>query len=166
MPALTATAISIGTCRCHTLVDCRLRSSIEPGRATHDRCCARQTQQRAATADRNLRQRSSPVTLRPATRFAICSSRSDLIHADGMSLVFASHLFCNRALPERICTTDFFHDVAIAGQNQRGAHVPAGRDTSGHTRSGAIRSIVISRSRHCRPREWIYAPQRRRIRRH
>ena len=44
--------------------------------------------------------------------------QSDLIHADGMSLVFASHLFCNRALPERICTTDFFHDVALAGQHR------------------------------------------------
>ena len=43
---------------------------------------------------------------------------TDLIHADGMSLVFASHFFCNRSLPERICTTDFFHDVALAGQHR------------------------------------------------
>ena len=45
--------------------------------------------------------------------------QSDLIHADGMSLVFASHVFCDRSLPERICTTDFFHDVASVGQRQR-----------------------------------------------
>ena len=57
-----------------------------------------------------------------------------------MSLVFASHLFCDRALPERICTTDFFHDVAIAGQHQRGAHIPAGRD----------RTVIDEAARHVR----------------
>lgn len=36
----------------------------------------------------------------------------DLIQADGMSLVFVSRLFHKSPLPERICTTDFFHDVA------------------------------------------------------
>jgi N-acetylglucosaminyldiphosphoundecaprenol N-acetyl-beta-D-mannosaminyltransferase len=44
----------------------------------------------------------------------------DLIHADGMSLVFASQLFNRMPIPERICTTDFFHDVARLGQ-ERGA---------------------------------------------
>ncbi len=48
--------------------------------------------------------------------------QTDLIHADGMSLVFASRLFCNAALPERICTTDFFHDVAVVGE-RRGARM-------------------------------------------
>jgi N-acetylglucosaminyldiphosphoundecaprenol N-acetyl-beta-D-mannosaminyltransferase len=48
--------------------------------------------------------------------------QTDLIHADGMSLVHASRLFCDRALPERICTTDFFHDVAEVGQH-RGARM-------------------------------------------
>jgi len=48
--------------------------------------------------------------------------RTDLIHADGMSLVFASQRFCKTPLPERICTTDFFHDVAMVGQ-QRGARM-------------------------------------------
>jgi N-acetylglucosaminyldiphosphoundecaprenol N-acetyl-beta-D-mannosaminyltransferase len=42
--------------------------------------------------------------------------KSDLIHADGMSLVFASHWLSSTALPERICTTDFFHDVARLGE--------------------------------------------------
>ncbi|HTV37434.1 MAG TPA: WecB/TagA/CpsF family glycosyltransferase [Xanthobacteraceae bacterium] len=37
---------------------------------------------------------------------------ADLIHADGMPLVFASRLFCRTALPERVATTDLFHDVA------------------------------------------------------
>jgi len=42
--------------------------------------------------------------------------QSDLIHADGMSMVFASRILCNMALPERVATTDFFHDVARVGQ--------------------------------------------------
>ena len=42
--------------------------------------------------------------------------QADLIHADGMSLVFASQLFNQTPVPERICTTDFFHDVALLGQ--------------------------------------------------
>lgn len=35
-----------------------------------------------------------------------------VIHADGMSLVFASRLRCHVPLPERVATTDLFHDVA------------------------------------------------------
>jgi N-acetylglucosaminyldiphosphoundecaprenol N-acetyl-beta-D-mannosaminyltransferase len=37
---------------------------------------------------------------------------SPLIHADGMPLVFASRVKCRMALPERVATTDLFHDVA------------------------------------------------------
>lgn len=37
---------------------------------------------------------------------------ADLIHADGMPLVFASRLKCRTPLPERVATTDLFHDVA------------------------------------------------------
>lgn len=37
---------------------------------------------------------------------------ADLIHADGMPLVFASRLKGPMALPERVATTDLFHDVA------------------------------------------------------
>jgi N-acetylglucosaminyldiphosphoundecaprenol N-acetyl-beta-D-mannosaminyltransferase len=48
--------------------------------------------------------------------------QADLIHADGMSLVFASQLFSQTPLRERICTTDFFHDVALLGQ-ERGARM-------------------------------------------
>jgi N-acetylglucosaminyldiphosphoundecaprenol N-acetyl-beta-D-mannosaminyltransferase len=43
----------------------------------------------------------------------------DVIHADGMPLVFASRLLCETALPERVATTDLFHDVAEVAQ-QRG----------------------------------------------
>ena len=45
---------------------------------------------------------------------------ADLIHADGMPLVFASRLKCRTPLPERVATTDLFHDVARAAQ-ARGA---------------------------------------------
>lgn len=41
---------------------------------------------------------------------------ADLIHADGMPLVFASRLLCRVPLPERVCTTDLFHDVAARAQ--------------------------------------------------
>lgn len=41
---------------------------------------------------------------------------ADLIHADGMPLVFASRLKCEMPLPERIATTDLFHDVARAAE--------------------------------------------------
>src|SRR5262249_4392788 len=37
---------------------------------------------------------------------------ADLIHADGMPLVLASRLKCRTPLPERVATTDLFHDVA------------------------------------------------------
>lgn len=47
---------------------------------------------------------------------------ADLIHADGMPLVFVSRLFHKTPLPERVATTDLFHDVAPVAQ-QRGARV-------------------------------------------
>jgi N-acetylglucosaminyldiphosphoundecaprenol N-acetyl-beta-D-mannosaminyltransferase len=37
---------------------------------------------------------------------------ADLIHADGMPLVFASRFKGGHHLPERVATTDLFHDVA------------------------------------------------------
>jgi N-acetylglucosaminyldiphosphoundecaprenol N-acetyl-beta-D-mannosaminyltransferase len=46
----------------------------------------------------------------PSTRSLFLAA--DLIHADGMSLVFASRLRCPTPLPERVATTDLFHDVA------------------------------------------------------
>jgi N-acetylglucosaminyldiphosphoundecaprenol N-acetyl-beta-D-mannosaminyltransferase len=47
---------------------------------------------------------------------------ADLIHADGMPMVFVSRLFHNTPLPERVATTDLFHDVARVAQ-QRAARV-------------------------------------------
>jgi exopolysaccharide biosynthesis WecB/TagA/CpsF family protein len=45
---------------------------------------------------------------------------ADLIHADGTPLVFASRLPGRRRLPERVATTDLFHDVAALAE-ERGA---------------------------------------------
>ena len=47
---------------------------------------------------------------------------ADLIHADGMPLVLVSRLFHKRPLPERVCTTDLFHDVARVAPS-RGARM-------------------------------------------
>lgn len=43
--------------------------------------------------------------------FAKTMAEADLVHADGMPVVWASRLTGHR-LPERIVTTDFFHDAA------------------------------------------------------
>ncbi|MGE5765666.1 MAG: WecB/TagA/CpsF family glycosyltransferase, partial [Bacteroidota bacterium] len=40
----------------------------------------------------------------------------DMIHADGMSVVLSSRLLTQTPLPERVATTDFFHDAARAAQ--------------------------------------------------
>jgi exopolysaccharide biosynthesis WecB/TagA/CpsF family protein len=46
-------------------------------------------------------------------------AQADLVHADGMPLVFASQLMCQTPLPERVATTDLFHDVAKLAQAAR-----------------------------------------------
>lgn len=47
--------------------------------------------------------------------FAAIMSQADIIHADGMPVVFASKM-TEHPLPERIATTDFFHDAARAAE--------------------------------------------------
>lgn len=39
---------------------------------------------------------------------------ADIVHADGMSIVKAGNRYTNAHFPERVATTDFFHDVANA----------------------------------------------------
>lgn len=46
-------------------------------------------------------------------KFADAMRAADLVHADGMPVVFASKLTSD-PLPQRISTTDFFHDAAQA----------------------------------------------------
>lgn len=53
-----------------------------------------------------------------AIRAAFLSA--DVIHADGTPLVLASRLKSPLRLPERVATTDLFHDVAVQAE-QRGA---------------------------------------------
>jgi len=43
---------------------------------------------------------------------------ADLIHADGMPLVFASRLRGSMPLPQRVATTDLFHDIARLAERQ------------------------------------------------
>lgn len=43
---------------------------------------------------------------------------ADIIHADGHSVVAASKLVGQHPLPERIATTDFFHDAAMLAQHK------------------------------------------------
>ena len=43
---------------------------------------------------------------------------ADQIFADGQPLVFASRLLCSVHLPERVATTDLFHDVAELAQDE------------------------------------------------
>lgn len=50
--------------------------------------------------------------------FAEAMAAADIIHADGMPVVFASRRTAH-PLPERICTTDFFHDAAQAASEHK-----------------------------------------------
>ncbi|MDB5420415.1 MAG: glycosyl transferase, WecB/TagA/CpsF family [Brevundimonas sp.] len=58
------------------------------------------------------------ISLAGDPAFARTMREADLIHADGMSVVFASRLAGRlsgrRRLPERIATTDFFHHAVAA----------------------------------------------------
>ncbi|MCV2216237.1 WecB/TagA/CpsF family glycosyltransferase [Thauera sp. Sel9] len=50
--------------------------------------------------------------------FERAMTEADYIQADGQSLVFASRYLSDTALPERIATTDFFHDAAKRAQRE------------------------------------------------
>lgn len=49
--------------------------------------------------------------------FAQVMAEADIIHADGMPVVFASKL-TDAPIPERISTTDFFHDAARVAETR------------------------------------------------
>jgi exopolysaccharide biosynthesis WecB/TagA/CpsF family protein len=82
-----------------------------------------------ALARRNASERPPIFTSANGQVLSMCARQSsirelflqaDLVHADGMPLVFVSHLFHKMPLPERVATTDLFHDTAIVAQ-RRGA---------------------------------------------
>jgi N-acetylglucosaminyldiphosphoundecaprenol N-acetyl-beta-D-mannosaminyltransferase len=50
-------------------------------------------------------------------RFRAAMKAADYIQADGQSIVFASKWLASQSLPERIATTDFFHDAAKVAEN-------------------------------------------------
>lgn len=65
----------------------------------------------------------------PALRALMLSA--DLIHADGMPLVFASKLGGRTPLPERVATTDLFHDVAQLAEGTDARFYLLGADREG-----------------------------------
>jgi exopolysaccharide biosynthesis WecB/TagA/CpsF family protein len=75
----------------------------------------------AALARRGSGGRALYITSANGQVLSMCASNkavhalfaaADLIHADGAPLVFASRVTSEYALPERVATTDLFHDVA------------------------------------------------------
>jgi len=64
---------------------------------------------------------------------------ADLIHADGMPLVFASRLKSPIALPERVATTDLFHDVARLAEVDGSSFYLLGAEAG--VIEGAVRNI-------------------------
>jgi N-acetylglucosaminyldiphosphoundecaprenol N-acetyl-beta-D-mannosaminyltransferase len=80
-----------------------------------------------AMARRNALQRPLIFTSANGQVLSLCARQSqirnlflaaDLIHADGMPLVLVSRLFRQTPLPERVATTDFFHDAALVAQRR------------------------------------------------
>lgn len=55
-------------------------------------------------------------TRRDAELAALFTGAHQIV-ADGQSLIFASRLLCSRQLPERVATTDLFHDVALLAES-------------------------------------------------
>jgi N-acetylglucosaminyldiphosphoundecaprenol N-acetyl-beta-D-mannosaminyltransferase len=51
-------------------------------------------------------------------KYQASMQEADYIHADGQPLVFASRYLSSAPLPERIATTDFFHDAASLAQEK------------------------------------------------
>jgi len=84
-----------------------------------------------ALARRDTAQRPLIFTSANGQVLSLCASEprirdlflaADLIHADGMPMVLVSRLFHQTPLPERVATTDLFHDAAVIGQ-RRGARM-------------------------------------------
>lgn len=61
--------------------------------------------------------------------------QADYIQADGQSLVFSSRVLSKVPLPERIATTDFFHDAAALAQQEGLRFYILGADETQNTMS-------------------------------
>lgn len=88
---------------------------------------AEAARQMLALADKERGQRQRPyyltsangeVIARSATdpKIAALFGEADQILADGQPMVIASRFLCTRPLPERVATTDLFHDVAALAE--------------------------------------------------
>lgn len=67
---------------------------------------------------------------------------ADQISADGQPMVFASRHLCATALPERVATTDLFHDVARIAQAEGLSFYMLGADEDENARAvGAVRRM-------------------------
>ena len=62
---------------------------------------------------------------------------ADQILADGQPLVFASRWLCQRKLPERVATTDLFHDVAKIAERERVSFYFFGASEAENSRAAA-----------------------------
>lgn len=72
---------------------------------------------------------------------------ADQILADGQPLVFASRWLCRQKLPERVATTDLFHDVAALAERQGVTFYLLGA-----TEAGNARAVAAIRARYPRLR--------------
>lgn len=63
---------------------------------------------------------------------------ADQILADGQPLVFASRWLCRRKLPERVATTDLFHDVAKIAERERVSFYFFGASEAENSRAAAV----------------------------
>ena len=67
-------------------------------------------------------------------------AQADYIHADGMSVVFASKVLTRNPLPERIATTDFFHNAArVASEHKLRFFILGAREDANEAACKAIR---------------------------
>lgn len=82
---------------------------------------------------------------------SLCASRpetkelfeaADLISPDGMSIVLASRLFSTQSLPERVATTDAFHDAAVVAQSRDASFfLLGGTDQSNALAAETVRAL-------------------------
>lgn len=83
---------------------------------------------------------------------------ADVIHADGMPLVFASRIRCSEPLPERVATTDLIQDVAAIAAREGatfyllGASPAVSREAARRLRAAHPGLQIVGR------RDGFYAP--------
>jgi N-acetylglucosaminyldiphosphoundecaprenol N-acetyl-beta-D-mannosaminyltransferase len=95
--------------------------------AVIDRACSAELMIDVALRHRGTGQRPLIFTSANGQVLSLCGRQpqvrelfleADLIQADGMPMVFASRLLHKAPLPERVATTDLFHDVARLAQRR------------------------------------------------